>query len=563
MFILKNLIEKSKREKKPMYLAFVDFKKAFDTVWHDGMLFKLLECGVSNKFYTVIKSMYSNTQLAIQDSCGRNISPYFQSTVGVRQGDNLSPTLFNLFINDIPQIFDKTSMPVHFGDMSINCMLYADDLIILSETLEGLQHSMNRLAKYCSQWCLTVNVTKTKFMATQHIDCNPCHLTYKEEPVEKVATFKYLGIEFSYDGSNKASKTDLYKRALKAYFKLVKSLTPLPKASVLLHLFDHLIKPILLYGCEIWAPINLTYKITKGPLPEKASLKHDLRTNFPFITKFMDQDDPIEKLHLKFCKLILGVHTKTTNLAVYSELGRYPLLIDQIVQSVKYLDYIENETNNALLKSFYINCKDGNTIPSQDFLTKFIAQLSNSLRVKPPKRNKKYFYFKLKATLKINFESYWKKLLLTDISLSCKKGGNKLRTYRLFKQSFASENYLNLACPAKRKCMAQFRLSAHRLKIETDRFSCKNKYIPPEERICEHCNMNKSEDESHFLTECTAYNTPRNKLYSNLLHNNVHFNTYTPAQTFIWLMSCESPDTIKQVATFLEESFQIRNRVCT
>jgi hypothetical protein len=182
--------------------------------------------------------------------------------------------------------------------------------------------------------------------------------------------------------------------------------------------------------------------------------------------------------------------------------------------------------------------------------------------VKPPKSNNKYFYFKLKATLKINFESYWKKLLLTDISLSCKKGGNKLRTYRLFKQSFASENYLNLACPAKRKCMAQFRLSAHRLKIETDRFSCKNKYIPPEERICEHCNMNKSEDEFHFLTECTAYNTPRAKLYSNLSYNNVHFSTYTPAQTFIWLMSCESPDTIKQVATFLEESFKIRKRGC-
>jgi hypothetical protein len=63
-----------------------------------------------------------------------------------------------------------------------------------------------------------------------------------------------------------------------------------------------------------------------------------------------------------------------------------------------------------------------------------------------------------------------------DIFLSCKKVVNKLRTYSIFKHTIALENYLNLACPVKRKCMAQFRLSAHRLKIESERFSCKNKY---------------------------------------------------------------------------------------
>ena len=56
--------------------------------------------------------------------------------------------------------------------------------------------------------------------------------------------------------------------------------------------------------------------------------------------------DPIEKLHLKFCKSILGVHSKATNLAVYSELGRYPLFVDRIVVSMKYIHYIENETEN-------------------------------------------------------------------------------------------------------------------------------------------------------------------------------------------------------------------------
>ena len=93
-----------------------------------------------------------------------------------------------------------------------------------------------------------------------------------------------------------------------------------------LHLFDHMVKPILLYGCEIWTPIDLKYKQSKNL---QSSAKNDfvtqLRDNFLHITKHFDKIDPIEKLHLRNCKSILGVHSKVTNLAVYSELGRYPL----------------------------------------------------------------------------------------------------------------------------------------------------------------------------------------------------------------------------------------------
>ena len=69
----------------------------------------------------------------------------------------------------------------------------------------------------------------------------------------------------------------------------------------------------------------------------------------------MEKIDYIEKLHLKFCKAVLGVHSKASNLAVYSELGRYPLCIDQIIISLKYFNYIENGTENKFLKQFYTN----------------------------------------------------------------------------------------------------------------------------------------------------------------------------------------------------------------
>ena len=83
-------------------------------------------------------------------------------------------------------------------------------------------------------------------------------LTYtcNNEVIEQVSSFKYLGIEFGYNGDDSLSKSDIYKRGIKAYIKLIRTLNPLPKPSMSLHLFDHLVKPILLYGCEIWTPID-------------------------------------------------------------------------------------------------------------------------------------------------------------------------------------------------------------------------------------------------------------------------------------------------------------------
>ena len=212
-----------KLERKALYIAFIDFKQAFDRIRHKDLLLKLLRTGVSNKLYGLIKYMYTNITLNVQSGDGKFISLSFISLLGVRQGDNLSPTLFNIFVNDIPNLFDDTCKPVQVGYMNISCMLYADDLIILSETFEGLQTAINNLESYCDQWGLTVNSKKTKFMTTKVNSSENKELLYKNEPIELVKCAKYLGIEFSYDGNNEVTKSDLYKRALKAYFEMLKS----------------------------------------------------------------------------------------------------------------------------------------------------------------------------------------------------------------------------------------------------------------------------------------------------------------------------------------------------
>ena len=145
-----------------MYACFVDFSKAYDSVWRVGLLYKLILNGMSTNFIHLIKSMYEDLQLSVKLS---GVTPFFDSLLGVRQGGNLSPLSFNLFVNDIFQEFkDNSSEPIKLQQKDINCLMYADDLLILSETEAGLNSSLQKLGKYAKRWKLKISQKKAKIM---------------------------------------------------------------------------------------------------------------------------------------------------------------------------------------------------------------------------------------------------------------------------------------------------------------------------------------------------------------------------------------------------------------
>ena len=83
------------------------------------------------------------------------ITQSFSSNIGLKQGCNLSPILFNIFINDLNEIFDKTfCQPAKIKNLTLNNLLYADDLVLVSETSSGLQNCLDRLQEYCDKWRL-------------------------------------------------------------------------------------------------------------------------------------------------------------------------------------------------------------------------------------------------------------------------------------------------------------------------------------------------------------------------------------------------------------------------
>ena len=140
VFTLLTLIDKYvHNHNEKIYACFVDFKKAFDSVWHDGLWNKLLQIDFGGSFYNLIKSLYHNSFCSIK--IAQNQTRSFRYARGVRQGCILSPMLFNLYINDLPFAFEnKLSDPFVFPNgTKLNSLLYADDLIILLRSKTGLR----------------------------------------------------------------------------------------------------------------------------------------------------------------------------------------------------------------------------------------------------------------------------------------------------------------------------------------------------------------------------------------------------------------------------------------
>ena len=96
IFTLRTLVDKyvSHSQKGKLCTCFIDFKKAFDSVWHAGLSYKLLHYKLGGKFYDLIKNLYSKTKCSIK--CAAKRTEFFNDQKGVRQGCILSPMLFNL-----------------------------------------------------------------------------------------------------------------------------------------------------------------------------------------------------------------------------------------------------------------------------------------------------------------------------------------------------------------------------------------------------------------------------------------------------------------------------------
>ena len=537
ILVLKTIIDKYISKSKKLFICFIDFSSAFDTIWRNALIYKLVKAGVGGNMIKIIQNMYSSVNFSVK--CSTKYTESFSSSVGVKQGCVLSPLFFNIYLSDLPDIFNNTCDPVTLNNSTLSCLMYADDLIIMSDSSNGLQTALNNLHAYCLKWKLCVNIDKTKIMIFNrggHI-LNSFPFSYGHVPLQICNEYSYLGIMFTPSGSFTKAINILKEKANKVFFKIRENLYS-SSCKCSLKLFHTPIKPILTYGCEIWAPYLL-----KG-------LKDE---NFIDIC-----DKPSsENIHVKVCKLILGVHRKATNNAVRGELGSYPLLISMLTLSFKYWWKLNQDCsfgssslvvqalieNRSFQYGYYFTWSKG---------IKSICSLINNNDIwdRPNILSKSSISDLVSSSLKSKYDQEWYSHISTKQM--------KLRTYCQFKKSFNQENYVHILNQVQKSVFCKLRISAHTLMIEKGRYSYPK--IPPENRLCTVCDLQETENEFHFIMRCKAYTHLRQDLLS---HMNDTFNTdnFSDNDYFVKIMSATDFDNVKIVANFVSDAFNIRSNI--
>lgn len=540
IFVLQTLINKytsskfrKKNETKSLYVCFVDLRKAFDTVWRGGLFHKMLNYGIGGKLYNVISDMYSKSSACIKLTNGN--TSYFETDIGVKQGCVISPTLFNIFLNDIPNIFDtEKSGPVFIHEKLLNCLMYADDIALISSSEEGLQHCLDKLDKYCNEWKLSVNCKKTKviiFNKSGKIIKNNGFYMGKNS-IEVVKEMKYLGIVFNNNCTFNTAVDNLKDKGIKSMFKLFKSFgnyTPDMKTSF--RLFDAMIKPILLYNCEVWGPYMCNFDKLSEIAPGKSQLFYK---------------NSFEKVHMKWLKYTLGVNSKCTNIAATAETGRYPLLLDIICTTMKYWFRMSNAPENTLLYHGYkanIDCIS----KGQKCWLSFIEKVANKSNFHS-ESHVNAASIKTKQYLQGLFDKQFECDLYNDMRNSGE--GNKLRTFRTFKNDISEEPYLSCILDRKvRHSISRLRMSAHNLKIETGRHSRPKTLL--NNRICSNC-PGKIDNEFHLVAECSKIRIHSDILFkqaSNIIPN---FNLICKQRQFEYILKLDNIEIIEIFSTFIK-----------
>ena len=183
-------MHKAGEHQQPLYMCFVDFKKAFDSVSHDKLWVTTMDTEYPLHLIDLLAKLYSK-QLAKVKVAG-TLSERFHVKKGVRHGCVLSPYLFNTLAEMLMrETLDIFQDGLQIGGRMITNVRYADDIILLATSEAELQELVDRLDGASRKYSLLINVDdETKVMASDGI---ACHILIQNEQLEQMDTFPYLG----------------------------------------------------------------------------------------------------------------------------------------------------------------------------------------------------------------------------------------------------------------------------------------------------------------------------------------------------------------------------------
>lgn len=476
-FVLYSVVNKYLRKKGgKLYVAFVDFRKAFDYVNRSKMFSVLHHNGISGHLLNSISALYKSVQLCIRSPNSGNCTDFFNSKLGLRQGCNLSPLLFSIFIDELTvDIENSGSHGVQLNPSFIHVLLlmFADDVALIADTVVGLQKQLNTLHNFCIKNKLQVNTEKTKVLVFKRGGrlARREKWLYNNAKLESVSGFTYVGMYFS-------STLSLYKmaeenaiKAKKALIVLLISILPLASlnSDSFFKIFDTKISPIMLYGSELWGMFDI---------------------------------HAIENIQTYACKRFLHTSLRSCNAAILGDLGRFPIKILAMKRCISYWLRILKLPEDRYVKLCYnmlmLYDENGYENWATYIRTNLYSNGFGYVWESQSVQNEKMFLSEYVTRLKDQYLQVWSDLCVNN---------NKLNKFYVFiKPTFGFEMYVNcLEFTKFKRCMANFRSSSHSLMIEKGRHIG----LPRDERFCLYC-KNIVEDEYHFVFICPLYTELRN-----------------------------------------------------
>jgi len=253
IFAVRQIVEKTIEKDRVVYMAFVDLEKAYDNVNRQKLWNVLEEYGVRGRLLRAVEALYEDGKASVR--VGGRESEWFGVHKGVRQGCTLSPWLFNVFVDKVTREARKEFVrEVKLSTGEVGVLLFADDMVVMAESEEGLQSNLQALSDAMGRWDLKVNWGKTKVMMVAR-KRGGCEVRIGNQVIEQVEEMKYLGVMISSDGRMEKeveARIGSATRTIGGMSEAVLRRKELSK-STKLKVVNATMMPSLLYGCEVWS----------------------------------------------------------------------------------------------------------------------------------------------------------------------------------------------------------------------------------------------------------------------------------------------------------------------
>jgi hypothetical protein len=336
LFVLRHLIDRARHDDSLLFCLFVDFEKAFDTVPRGEMLDRCRALGMHGAFLQAVAAMYENILMAVKSH--GSLGPTFATTQGTKQGGELSPLLFGLFIEQLHELLLRQcpGMGPVIGGMPVPDLLYADDVACLTGDPTHLQHFLDTLHLFCRLFGMRVSTGKTFIVIFGSTPSKlPTHIKrftwlYAGQPVAIKPEFKYLGIIFHCVKGMRTAGGALAAGGRRAMHALLARLRAahISQAAFQVRLFRVLVEPVLSYGCQVWGP-----DMFEGGLA---------------LSKVLAADS--EVVQLDFLRFISGLPKSVSRWVLLREFGARPLHLHWLTLCARFWAHTLDLPEDCLLR---------------------------------------------------------------------------------------------------------------------------------------------------------------------------------------------------------------------